>query len=422
MKTLYLYLRDFSWDETDEEVNCSGNVEWLIDGDEDTETRVGECQILDLKTELEELNDDMRFNSTVLFLDDSHTLFVREEIPGRNVPQIRRALPFAVENYLSKDLEHTHIAHGPISRLNAIDCIAVDSETFSNILQALKLSDVYPTTCTTFGLQIPSPQEEHDVHVVKDDENAWIRTAEHLALVGIDTLPEVMTTLAGHREPVPNIRIWSYGESNSESQFFDESMYEPEIFDNRDQSLISFAVEQFDPSNCINLLQGKYSAKENATVNVRRWVMTAVFGVVCLYAYIALQASEGLWATFKVNSVQNQMKAQYVEIYQEEPRSGDIAKQMRNRLGVSGDTSREFDQLVERLAEIVALPEHSPQIKVVNYLAGRRELDVQFDMSNLEAMEAFIRSLSNDEIDVERGAIVTKESSVRANVTLTLRS
>lgn len=417
-----MYLRDFSWDESEEEITCVGTVEWLIDGDEDTESRGGECQILDLKTELEALNDDIRFNSTVLFLDDSYTLFVREKIPGRNVPQIRRALPFAVENYLSKDLENTHIAHGAISRSSAIDCVAIDSETLRNILQAFKLSEIYPTMCTTFGLQIPHPQEDHDVHVVRDDVNAWVRTTEYLALVGIDTLPDVMETLAGHRDPVPNIRIWNFGDNESITDFFDESMYEQELVDNSNQSLLSFATEQYDPDNCINLLQGKYSAKENKTVNVRRWIMTGVFGIVCLYAYIALQASEGIWATFKVNTVQNQMKAQFVEIYQEEPRSRDIAQQMRNRLGVSGDTTREFDKLVERLAEIVASSDHSPKIKIINYLAGRQEIDVQFDISDLEAMEAFIRSLANDEIEVERGAIVTKESSVSANVTLTKRS
>ena len=417
MNTLYLYLRDFSNTETEEEITYSGTVGWLIQGEEGTEAREGECHVLDLKTALEEQHDGTRFNSTVLFLDDSCTLFIREQVPGRSVPQIRRALPFAVENYLSNDIEDTHIAHGPISRGSAIDCVAIDSETLTNILQVLKLSEIYPTYCTTFGMQIPRPEEEHDVHVVRDDVNAWIRTAEHLALVTVDTLPDVMNTLSGHRDPVPSIRIWHYG--NDDSDFFDVDMYELEEFDYRDRSLLSFAVEHYDPSNCVDLLQGKYSAKENKSVNVRRWIMTGVFGLVCLYAYIAIQASEGIWAAFKVNAVQNQMKTQFIEIYEEEPRSRNIAQQMRSRLGLSGDTTREFDLLIERLAEIVASPAHSPTINSIRYVAGRNNLIVEYNISSHEAMEAFIKSLENDSITVERGPAETYGNFVRANLTLT---
>lgn len=418
MKTLYLYLRDFSFEETEEETSYSGTIAWLTDDDENADALQGECHVMDLKTQLDAHHDDTQFNSTILFLDDSYTLFVREKIPGRTIPQIRRALPFAVENYLSIDLEHTHIAHGPISRTNAIDCVAIDSEILGNILQALRESAVYPTVCTTFGMQIPNPEGEHDVHVVKDESNAWVRTREHLALVSVETLPDVISTLSGHREPVPQIQIWNYGGDYLE--FYDQSMYEPQTHEHTDQTLISFAADQYEPSNCINLLQGKYSSKDTATVNVRRWILTGVFAIACLYAYIASQASEGLWAAFKANTVQNEMKTHFLDIFQEEPRGRDIARQMRNRLGVSGDSTRAFDMLIERLAEVVASPSHAPKIDSIKYESGRQKLDIAFTISNHEAMEAFIRSLGNDKINVDRGPAETRERLVRANLTLTL--
>ena len=419
MKTLYLYLRDFSCEETEDEVLYSGTVGWLIQGEEGTETIEGVSHVLDLKTDISEHHDGSRFNSTTLFLDDSYTLFVRETVPGRSVPQIRRALPFAVENYLSDDLENTHIAHGPISRGNAIDCVVIDSETLANILQVLKLSDIYPTTCTTIGMQIPRPEEEHDAHVVMDDSNAWLRTSENLALLNLDTLSDAVSSISGHRDPVPTIRIWNFG--NGGLDFFDESMYEQEVFDNSDRSLISFAAEHYDASSCVNLLQGKYSTKENATVNVRRWVMTGVFGVVCLYAYIVLQTSEGVWAMFKANSVQNQMRATFVEIYDEEPSGRNIVQQMQQRLGVGADTSREFDSLIERLAEVVGSPAYSPTIKSLRYSAGRQELDVEYRISDYETMETFTEALENNDLTVVPGNATTeRENSVTATLKLSL--
>ena len=417
MKTLFLYLRDFSCEETEEEITYSGTLGWFIQGEDGTEAEEGECHVLDLKAALEQYDDGTRFNSTVLFLDDSYTLFIREQVPGRTVAQIRRALPFAVENYLSNDIENTHIAHGPISRGNATDCIAIDNEMINQILQALKISEVYPTLCTTMGMQISRPEEVHDVSLLLDDTNAWVRTTEQLAQVNLEALPDVMASISGHRDPVPTIRIWHFG-SNDNTDFFDTSMYEQEEFDNRERSLLSFAVEQFEPGKSVNLLQGQYSAKENATVNVRRWIMTGVFGLVCLYAYIALQASEGIWASFNVNSVQNKMKAQYVEIYEEEPRGRDIAQQMRARLGVAENTTREFDMLIERLADIVSSASHSPVINFIRYEALRNSLVVEYEISDHEAMESFIQSLATDSIEVQRGSATARGDVLRANLTL----
>ncbi|MXZ55126.1 MAG: hypothetical protein F4Z14_03040 [Gammaproteobacteria bacterium] len=421
MKTLYLYLRDFSCEETEEEVLYTGTVGWYIQGEEGEESIEGESHIVDLQSHLEEYREGTRFNATVLFLDDSYTLFVRESVPGRSVPQIRRALPFAVENYLSDDLENTHIAHGSISRGSDVDCIAINSELLANILQALKLSDVYPTVCTTFGMQIPRPEEEHDVHIVMDNNSAWIRTTEQLAVVNRDTLADAVNLISGNREPVPTIKIWNFGDGDTD--FYDESMYEPELFDNRGMSFVSFALEQYSANDCVNLLQGKHSSKENATVNVRRWVMTGVFGLVCLYAYIAIQAAEGVWAMFKVNAVQDEMKAQFVEIYEEQPRGSNIAQQMRTRLGVAGDATREFDVLIERLAEVVSSPAHSPLIKSIRYSAVLQELSVEYRISDLEAMEDFIDSLkSNNKFTVTPGnAQIETETSVLASLKVSLK-
>ena len=151
--------------------------------------------------------------------------------------------------------------------------------------------------------------------------------------------------------------------------------------------------------------------------------MTGVFGLVCLYAYIAIQAAEGVWAMFKVNAVQDEMKAQFVEIYEEQPRGSNIAQQMRTRLGVAGDATREFDVLIERLAEVVSSPAHSPLIKSIRYSAALQELSVEYRISDLEAMEDFIDSLkSNNKFTVTPGnAQIETETSVLASLKVSLK-
>ena len=93
---------------------------------------------------------------------------------------------------------------------------------------------------------------------------------------------------------------------------------------------------------------------------------------------------------------------------------------MRDRLGYSGDTTREFDSLIERLADVLSSPVHSATIDSISYSATRQELDVAYKVLNYEAMETFIESLRNNSLSVEPGTAETHESSVRANLKLTL--
>ena len=90
-------------------------VEWLIKEDDGSVRATGVTDYRGLADitdpNVEWLRDPQ---NTVVFLPSHFVLMVECEVPGRSAAQIRRALPFAAEEYVAADIEQMHIAHGQI--------------------------------------------------------------------------------------------------------------------------------------------------------------------------------------------------------------------------------------------------------------------------------------------------------------------
>ncbi|MCY4563345.1 MAG: type II secretion system protein GspL, partial [Gammaproteobacteria bacterium] len=64
--------------------------------------------------------------NVVLLAPGQHVLSVTCEVPGRNAGQIRRALPYVVEEFIAGNIEGSHIASGPVRRGQPIRCCIID--------------------------------------------------------------------------------------------------------------------------------------------------------------------------------------------------------------------------------------------------------------------------------------------------------
>lgn len=53
-------------------------------------------------------------SEVVLLVPVEHVTWLTIAVPGRSAAQIRRALPFAAEEFLAQDIETMHLAHAPV--------------------------------------------------------------------------------------------------------------------------------------------------------------------------------------------------------------------------------------------------------------------------------------------------------------------
>ena len=120
-------------------------------------------------------------------------LSVMCQVPGRSTGQIRRALPFVVEEHLASDIEHMHLAHGPIRRGEPVTCVAVEEHVLAAWLDVLHQAGVFPGYLVSDAQLLPL--EEGAITLLFDDDAALVRYGEQSASVDTDIVPMALASL-----------------------------------------------------------------------------------------------------------------------------------------------------------------------------------------------------------------------------------
>ncbi len=421
MNTLWLYLTDFRITNFSESEEIEGILHWTVSDDENELTPVSRCALHEIGDSLDEMFEERKFAAINLFVEDTLTLYVKEEVPGRSVSQIRRALPFAVEDYLSDDLDHVQIATGPISRFKPVECIAIQKEILQTIIELMGNAGIAPTFCSTVGLQIPLTEEEIQVHVLVGESLVWVRTADQIAAVEHDFAHEIIEpTLIGHEEPT-KLLVHKLADSEMDIQRFASN--DSEVI-NYDIGLLEWLVDNFEEGRSIDLLQGDFiNQAVHSSLNINELKVTGVFAAVLGGFYLVLMLVQGVWADIQTNRLENQMREIYVAIYNEQPHpTRNIATSMRNRMGVGSNVSQQFNYLLGQLASVVASPAHKVELNSLRFQSSLQSLSTEFEIPSLDDLDDFKAALENSYINVRINEAEHVESvkRTRANLTMSL--
>jgi type II secretory pathway component PulL len=94
--------------------NVNYPLQWvLIRNDQSLEQ--GEATASTFSEQLKELVEkESNLDSIAAVIPSEQVLMLSCSVPGRNSGQIRKALPYALEEYVAADIETMHIAVGPI--------------------------------------------------------------------------------------------------------------------------------------------------------------------------------------------------------------------------------------------------------------------------------------------------------------------
>ena len=97
-------------------------LEWAI-AEKGSIVGVGRSKVSTLLSDLElETQSFDYFDEIALFLHAEHVLSTTKKLPAKNASQIKKALPFALEEGLTEDIEIFHIATDTIKPGSPIRC------------------------------------------------------------------------------------------------------------------------------------------------------------------------------------------------------------------------------------------------------------------------------------------------------------
>ena len=360
--------------------------------------------------------DDPR--NVVVLVPAEHVTWLERSVPGRSAAQIRRALPFAVEEFLAQDVETMHLAHAPIARGRPARCALIDDDTLANWLACLAEAGIAP------GFAVPDasllPEQPDAVTALLDERGALARTAQHIARIDSASLTPVLgAALEEIEAAAPTLRLIGAAADIDEvaAAFPSERVERLPIADEP----FAYLASRWSPdAGGVNLLQGSYAPPSKKTGAAARWRTAAAVAALWGIVFIGAQLAEGFWAAREAKQLRADAAALYREVYPQERPAADVYATMRRRLGEAGVEQGDFHLLLGRLAAGMGEAARDARLRTLSFSAERGELAAELRLAGYAELDGLAASLKAQALAVDIGSAEERDGEVNARLRLEL--
>ena len=335
------------------------------------------------------------------------------EVPGRSAAQMRRAVPYAVEEFVAEDIDTMQVASADLVRNEPVHCLVAPRRDVEDWLAFLGEAGVQPGFLTADAMALTD--DENVVSVLFEDDHALVRASQQMACVDLPNLPEALDGIAGRTAAADQRTVLRLVNATaSDLPDLDLGGFQVEEVP-VDTSVLGFLAAEFN-DRAVNLLQGDYAVRRRSTGAWSRWRPVAAAAGVWLAIGLAVVAAQGFWADHQASRFRDQAVELYRSIYGVDRVAGNPAARMRRLLGQATGTDQSFHGLIGRFG--VGLADISGQFELrgVTY-SPRRGLDADLLVVDDEVLERLGVSLRRQGLDME----VISTDSARAGARIGTR-
>ena len=354
--------------------------------------------------------------NTVVFLPSQFVLMVTCAVPGRSAAQIRRALPFAVEEFVATDIELMHIAHAGIKAGQPVRCNIVAHETMINWLACFRSLGVNPGYFVADSQVLPTAN--NSASVLFEGTTALVAAQDQAAVVDIDNLVFALNSLDVSEIAVINGQLSAIDEGQLENQ--------PAIVnvDMSPHGVLDYLADQFGGNSFINLLQGGYTPVRPKSANSGKWQGVGTLAAAWLLIAFTGMVAQGFWASAQADRLQKESFAFYKDAFPRESEPSTVEqlrRRMRAKLGQSGaaDEDNAFVGLTAQFANVVG---NSGRVDSLSYTQQREELTVEVLLDGYEELESLKDKLAQAGIALEVVSSEAVESGARSRLRMRYES
>ncbi|MCZ6655810.1 MAG: type II secretion system protein GspL [Gammaproteobacteria bacterium] len=406
-----LFLRVLSPVERLEEGFAIG-CEWLIVEDDGQERAQGVTDYRGL-ADLADPNVDWLRTPTniVVLVPSEHVLGVSCTVPGRSIGQIRRALPYVVEEYVATDIEGMHVASAAIKRGAVIHCCLIDRDLLQGWLDCFASLGIVP------GFMVPDaellPAEAGTACVLLDGDSALVRTSDQAATLDRTNLLMALGSLELHRLTMINGELTDIERSQLDAGIEVESAASGE------GAILTYLASRWpEQPSAINLLQGEYTPSLPRDPSMERWRSVATLAGICVLIMLLTVTVEGFWSSTQANSLEQRSLALYRDIFPQDRTAtpASIRRRVQSRLGVR--VTSDHKGMVEFIGDLAGVVDSSMTILGIDYNDARSELNTELLMRRYEDVDRLREGLTSRGVDTEITSAEQADGGVRARLRL----
>ena len=393
----------------------TARVEWLVLEDDNTVAAEGRAPLADLPDLAEQswpwVADPAK---VVVFIAATEALALSCQVPGRNAMQLRRAAPYAVEEFVTEDIEAMQVACGPLVRGEPVRCLVAPRAGVAGYLACLESAGIRPGWLTTDALALPTAPGM--VTVLYIDNTALVRTVDQAASVDEANLPVVLDAMHADLDAAQGPRLRQINGTLSELHLSQLELAPEQLEQSAfEGTLLAYLASEFQAASAINLLQGDFAPKRAQSGPLTRWRAVAASVGVWLAVAVAAFAAEGIWATYQADALRDEANQLYRDIYDVERVPGNPATRMRSRLGQTPEAKVGFHHLLGHLGSSLQQLGGRYELVSVSY-SERSGLGAEVMVADYDAVETLKDALAEREVELEVASAEQEQERVRTNL------
>lgn len=408
----HLYLR-FTGRAHAQDEAVDGNLEWLV-RDNDGSRREGRTTASGLAELLAGADWATDPANVTALVPVAETLAITCQVPGRSAAQLKSAARYAVEEFLTEDIDTMHVACGALARGQPVRCLATPRERMRTWLACLALADIEPGMMTADAMALPS--DTGSVAVLFDGDEALVRAGDQVANVDADNVAAAIAAIRSEmdEDAAPGLRQFNGALSEAQVQAAGFSSATAEHVP-AEGSVLGFLVDQVHaPGAAVNLLQDDFAVKRKPGGAWAHWRPAAALAGMALALVLALWSAEGVWAGLRADAQRAEARQLYRDIFDTERAPSSPALVMRRRLGQAVTTTAGFHRLFGELgAALGGVGQY--ELRSISF-AERNGLVAEVLVADYDAVETLQQALRQRGLTVEIGSSEQQQDRVRTSI------
>jgi len=253
----------------------------------------------------QELAAAVQQRRVVLLLPASAVLLLEVELPVKNPGQLKKALPYALEDLLAEDVENYHLAWFGLPQ-NKVAVAAIAHETMQAYMTACRQAQLEPDAVYPETLLLPYQPGECSLLI--EAGQAVIRNGVWQG-GGVDAefLPQLLDKLLAEQPECWRLNIWTGPSAAALPALSLEAVYQPGV-----AGLQVYAANGELPQ-ALNLLTGPYALKTNRDIAWRSYLPALVL----LLIGLGVQSAALLSANWRQQAELSRLEAQTLELFKQ---------------------------------------------------------------------------------------------------------
>ena len=353
-------------------------------------------------------------DNVTLFLPTRMGLSIACEVPGRSAAQVRRALPYVVEEFLAGDVDDMFIAHGPVRRGEPTQCRVLERQSLDDCLAVLADLGIHPGRAF-FDAELLHAQRD-GVTLLFEDDGVLINDGRKLAAVDADMAVLAINSLIAEW---PEGRGFTLEELGGHLDEMDRAQLDREPDARQSHDLVStlrFLAERARSAThgaeVINLLQGELTPRAKINPSAQRWRSVVVLaGIAVALAFVSMIV-EGLWSSYRADVVRAETEALYRDIFGGSGDVGDVRRRVRAQLGERVEGDAQFLVMLTHVADALA----GARVRSLNFQEARNEMSADVLLASFDALERVKVKLASSGVEADITTAEDTDDGVRARI------